>query len=267
MNKINKCIDCGVKICEVSKRCRSCAKQGKHHPNYGRKFSLQHRKNISLSQKGKKLSAEHKRKIGLSGKGRKHSLISRKKMSEALLGHKVSIKTRKKMSIIAKKRYKYSTKHHPSYIDGRSTKKYYCIDCEKQLSSYGIKRCRPCTFKFKFKNPKNNPRYIDGRSYLPYPIEFNKDLKYKIRERDSFECQNCDMTEEEHIIVLGQVLHVHHIDYNKFNLEEKNLITLCNFCNTRANLNRKFWQEHYTEKIKEIYNGESTISTSTKPNK
>ena len=88
-----------------------------------------------------------------------------------------------------------------------------------------------------------------GISKLPYAFEFNQGLKDKIRQRDNHQCVNCSMTEEEHLIVIGRVLVVHHIDYNKLNCQENNLITLCNQCNTRANFNRDYWYAYYTQKI------------------
>lgn len=90
---------------------------------------------------------------------------------------------------------------------------------------------------------ENHYNWKGGISYLPYSPMFNKQLKERIRERDSYICQNCSMSEEEHLIVYGQVLHVHHIDYNKENCSEKNLITSCNPCNVRFNYNRPYWQE------------------------
>jgi len=99
---------------------------------------------------------------------------------------------------------------------------------------------------------KNHPRYIDGRSFLPYPIEFNQSLKDKIRERDDYTCQNCSMSEEEHLIIFGTNLHIHHIDYNKQNCKEDNLITVCNNCNNRANFNCSYWQSFFTNKIGQV---------------
>ena len=57
------------------------------------------------------------------------------------------------------------------------------------------------------------------------------------------------MTEEEHLIVIGKNLSVHHIDYNKKNCKEANLITVCQQCNIRANSNRAYWQDFYASKI------------------
>ena len=126
-------------------------------------------------------------------------------------------------------------KKHPGYKDGRSLKKYYCINCNKKISNwsgiYGGSRCCSCSKKGNF----------------PYPLEFSKELKLKIRQRDNFECQNCNMTEEENISVYGRVLEIHHIDYNKENCKEENLISLCQGCNIRANFNRDYWIEYFKE--------------------
>jgi 5-methylcytosine-specific restriction endonuclease McrA len=144
-----------------------------------------------------------------------------------------------------------------------SAKKYYCIDCRTEIN-HGYKRCHTCAGKHiwitskKLKNRdyfgKNNPNYKGGLSNKPYSLEFNDTLKYQIRTRDNFECQNCGMTEEEHLSVLGTVLIVHHIDYDKQHNKENNLLTLCNQCNGRANYNRKYWNKFYQEKIYGLQN-------------
>jgi len=99
---------------------------------------------------------------------------------------------------------------------------------------------------------KNNPAYIDGRSFFPYPQEFDQVLKDKIRKRDNYTCQNCLMTEEEHLIVFGCNLHIHHVDYIKENCKEDNLVSTCISCNSRANFNRSYRQEFFTNKIGQI---------------
>jgi len=99
-------------------------------------------------------------------------------------------------------------------------------------------------------NGSKNPNYIDGRSYaVAYPSKFNDALKEKVRKRDNYTCKNCSMTEEEHLVVFGTNLHIHHIDYIKEHCKEDNLITLCNGCNSRANYNRSYWQTFFQNKI------------------
>jgi len=87
-----------------------------------------------------------------------------------------------------------------------------------------------------------------------YPLEFNDILRNKIRKRDNA-CQgrSCSMTRGLHFTVYKRNLEIHHVDYNKHNCEESNLITLCKRCNIQANKDKIFWQKYYMEKVKEIY--------------
>ena len=154
--------------------------------------------------------------------------------------------------------------NHSNYIDGRTKKKCYCIDCGCQITwtsaIHGNGRCRRCA-NLGEKNPrfgktlskkhlkaisgKNNKSYINGMGYLPYPNKFNIKLKHKIRTRDNFTCQNCGITEEEHLKNYKRRLEIHHIDYNKQNCEKDNLITLCQKCNLKANKDRDYWFAYY----------------------
>jgi 5-methylcytosine-specific restriction endonuclease McrA len=93
---------------------------------------------------------------------------------------------------------------------------------------------------------KNNPNWNKGSSFEPYSLEWIGELKKKIRTRDNHICQNCGMTEEEHIKKYNRVLDVHHIDYNKQNCKEINLITTCSICNIKANSDRNYWFAYYT---------------------
>lgn len=185
--------------------------------------------------------------------------------------HKKSIRCKK---CAAKERTKIPEKCS-RYEDGRSLKEYYCLDCGKQIT-YPNKRCIVCS-KIGKNNPfsgkhhtentkkhlsqirierriakgNKNPNWHGGTEFAPYPFEFNEQLKEQIRNRDNYTCQNCGMTEEEHLIVKGQILTVHHIDYNKKNCKETNLITVCDSCNTRANFNRDYWLDFYSSKLVE----------------
>lgn len=106
--------------------------------------------------------------------------------------------------------------------------------------------------KKRFEIPENHPCYVNGLGNEPYPIEFNQELKEKIRKRDNYTCQKCNITEEEHLIVYGIKLSIHHIDYDKQNCNDNNLITLCKQCNIRANYNRDYWKEYYQRKKEKI---------------
>ena len=95
--------------------------------------------------------------------------------------------------------------------------------------------------KLKPKYGKDNPAWINGISFKPYTFEFNSSLKQKIRKRDNFTCQCCGITEKEYF----RALDIHHIDYNKQNCKEDNLITLCVSCNVKANGNKEFDRDYY----------------------
>lgn len=71
-----------------------------------------------------------------------------------------------------------------------------------------------------------NPRYIDGRSFLPYCEKFNDKFKEEIRKRDNYTCQLCGKTQEEN----GRKLDVHHIHHDKQNCYP-DCIALCRKCN------------------------------------
>lgn len=67
-------------------------------------------------------------------------------------------------------------------------------------------------------------KWWTGGGNYEYPIEFSKRLKRKIKTRDSFMCQCCFSGLET------RQLDVHHIDRNKHNNSEDNLVTVCKPC-------------------------------------
>jgi 5-methylcytosine-specific restriction endonuclease McrA len=167
-------------------------------------------------------------------------------------------------------KYRYQKNEHPFIkLIGKHSWNYKgienfckCTDCGNKISKvtyYRGKRCRSCESKRRIKLGitgysdknigENNTNWQGGISKLPYSFEFTLELKEQIRNRDNHTCQNCGMTEEEHLIVVGKVLTIHHIDYNKENCDKDNLITLCGSCNTRANFNRDYWFEFYKQKV------------------
>jgi len=89
----------------------------------------------------------------------------------------------------------------------------------------------------------------NGASRQLYPLKFNDELKDNIRKRDGYNCQLCNLQDEEHILIYGYSLMVHHIDYIKDNCEDSNLISLCNQCHGRTNYNRAYWTEFFKSKV------------------
>ena len=96
--------------------------------------------------------------------------------------------------------------------------------CSKQCSGFA-------------RNGEKSPMWKGGISFEPYPIKFNRGLKRTIRDRDGHICVLCGKTETEN----KRRLSVHHIDYDKANLDRENLVSLCNSCNVLVNTDREYW--------------------------
>lgn len=130
---------------------------------------------------------------------------------------------------------------HPNWKHGRKN------DCEcGNKKAIKAKHCKKCSLKYQIGN--NNPNWKNGISFFPYSTEFTKALKLKIRTRDNFICQGCGIKESEY----NQKLSVHHINYDKNNCSESNLITTCRKCNSIANGNRDYWFAYYTYLIEDM---------------
>lgn len=85
-------------------------------------------------------------------------------------------------------------------------------------------------------------------SETSYPLAFNNSLKLRIRAMDENCCAICNKTEKEN----GRKLDVHHIDYNKQNCTEDNLLSLCQTCHVKTNYSRSYWQQICTEMVQAL---------------
>jgi len=87
------------------------------------------------------------------------------------------------------------------------------------------------------------PNWQGGVSKLPYPFEFTKEVKQFIRERERFRCFFCKRNERE----LGYKLQIHHIDYDKSNLDYLNLVALCRQCHSKTSRKEKrnYWTNYF----------------------
>jgi len=143
---------------------------------------------------------------------------------------------------------KYYWKAHPS-----TPKTYYCIDCKKEISysnwKYGQRRCQSCANKkqIRSKQSKQKISLSLGGTGIPYefneyPLEYFK-IRSKILKRDNYTCQLCNEYGND----------VHHIDYNKENNEEENLICLCHKCNMKVNKDRNYWYAYFTYTMENKY--------------
>ena len=72
-----------------------------------------------------------------------------------------------------------------------------------------------------------------------YPHGWTETLKREIRDRDEHICVLCGKPETK----CRRNLSVHHIDYDKENLDPENLASLCDDCHGQVNGDREFWTE------------------------
>lgn len=169
--------------------------------------------------KGKKMSNEYRENCRLRNLGKTLSKEHKRKIGASLKGHKgwskgmkLSESTRKKMSLSRM---------------GRT------------FSQESIEKMRVAQLGKKAHN------WQGGKSFEPYPPEFNNKLKYFIRKKNNFTCQECNYTEEQ----LGYILSIHHIDYDKTNNNPNNLMALCKSCHSKTGFNREDWQNYFQQKI------------------
>jgi len=92
---------------------------------------------------------------------------------------------------------------------------------------------------------EKNPNWNGGSSKFPYNFGFDERLKEFIRERDNHTCRNCqrEWKKEE------KAFPVHHIFYDKKDIEPNHLITLCSLCHNKSNAlkNRKYFIEKFSK--------------------
>lgn len=194
--------------------------------------------------------------------GNKWNQASKDNMSKNW--HKSSINRARKLKLLNKNKKRFG-KYNPMFGKKQKKETIEKIRIKNKISGLGRKHTKETIAKMKISSKlawtpertklmmnENNHQWKGGKTFEIYPREFNDKLKEKIRRRDNYICQNCGIIEEEHVIAFSYVLHVHHIDYNKQNCNEENLITLCNACNARANHNRDYWENFYKEKVNKI---------------
>lgn len=205
--------------------------KGKNHPMYGTDGGFY----------GKSHTDKTKKKMSLS---RKNWLNNPNNKNEIMLMYKKSKATRKG---------KLQGKTNPNWKGGHYKE---CEICGKKfwvVPAREDKKC--CSFKCAMEYVKltgklkleNNPNWHDGISFEEYPYQY-KLMKPIILERDDYECKLCGSKRR---------VSVHHIDYNKKNNTQNNLIVLCTKCNSKVNFNREFWMF----KLKELVANTIQLST------
>lgn len=204
---------------------------------------------LALKAKAQKLGIKKSKEFI----GRKKGFISSEKGKtfEEIYGVEKALKLRRKISDVRKgcpspmkgKHHTETTKEKLSKSLSGRKRDYYSLG---RLGTVMSKEQRKKLFEGRSKFWKerkeemtgpNHPNWNGGTGNAPYPLEFNDSLKERIKKRDNYTCQKCGSMDK---------LCVHHIDYNKQNCSDDNLITLCNRCNLSVNFQRVFWQGVFT---------------------
>ncbi len=144
----------------------------------------------------------------------------------------------------SKRSYGYYQKHRKCiycggfYYKGRQKGNFCSRDC---FHKWAVGKFIPwnknlkgihLSLKSEFKPGKYHIFWKGGISKEPYPFEFTKELKSYIKHYYLCECQLCGKSEK---------LMVHHINYDKKNINLNNLIPLCKNCHPKTNYNREYW--------------------------
>jgi 5-methylcytosine-specific restriction endonuclease McrA len=127
----------------------------------------------------------------------------------------------------------FGKKHTKEYCEIRSKER-------KGKRSYNDEQSK--RQKEKALKGKNHPLWKNGASETKY-TGFTRLVSKKVRERDGHLCVECNKTGKNGLVA------VHHIDYNKNNPKDDNLITLCPKCHGITNHgDRDKWINYFREK-------------------
>lgn len=208
---------------------------GKNHPFYGKRFSKEYRRKLSETRKGIPLSEEHRRRIseGQMGRDAWNKDVPR------------SEETRRKLSLAKSgKNHHFYGKHlseeHRQKLSEALTGRIFSEEHKNKISlnHHDVSGENSPWYG---KTGEKAPNWRGGKSFEPYGVEFNDELKEQIRKRDNYQCQIGGKYQEE----LSRALDVHHIDYNKQNNDPQNLVSLCVSCHAKTNVNRDYWEAYF----------------------
>lgn len=235
-NNRDKLIKSSRKQSETKKRL---FKEGKIIPSrlgVNSEFMKKWHKENEHPMLGKKLSKETKKKISLANTGRKHTEEYKKKMSKRMK------RLYKEGKIKVGCKGKKFSKEHRRKIGLANKRRVYSEETLKKMS---IAKKGKYTLE-------NHPGWLGGKSFEPYTCDFNARFKRKIKERDHYTCQLCNIYKED-LYLLKRRLCVHHINYDKLLSISENCITLCSTCHPKTNTNRTHWTKFFQSLLSERY--------------
>lgn len=181
----------------------------------------------------------------MSKKGHKKTKEHKEKIRQTLLGHDVSEETRNKMKgdknpakrPEVREKMRQSALNRPPMTEEHRQK----IGLARKGQKHTEEAKKKISKALKGEKCYN---WQGGKSLELYSFDWTDDLRDSIRKRDNYICQECGIHQDE-LIGLHKKLDVHHKDYNKKNLNPKNLISLCRSCHTKTNFNREYWIKHW----------------------
>lgn len=211
---MNNCIDCDKpKKCNVGERCNSCAKKGRNNSIFGKKCP-EHSK--CMMGKNNPMYGVHR--FGKNNPNYKGKIFKCKFCNEEI----------NYQSFYYRKQLCKSCSHKNIKVSEETKNKIRNSEYHKNLKG------------------RNNGNWQGGKSFEEYGAEFDNALKEQIRFRDKYTCQICGCSQLEN----GRQLDIHHIDYDKKDLDFNNLISLCHSCHMKTNGNRNHWTEYFKMKCR-----------------
>ncbi len=224
---------------------------------FGKEKALEIKKKSSKRLKGKKL---HKNAI--KGMEIYHTKIKGKNYEEIHgidKGKKIKDKIKKSFTKDLRKRISERVSKRkgdlsPNWKGG--LKEVNCKECGKIIlrsdlnifSRENIFCNKECHNKYQI--GKNSYSWKGGISFEPYGLDWTREFRRAIRNRDNQVCMLCGIHREK----LSRALDVHHINYNKQDSTIENCISLCNSCHIKTNINRKHWTKFFQDLLHERYN-------------
>lgn len=120
------------------------------------------------------------------------------------------------------------------YEQSRERNTEVCEICGKTFEAAPASKRRFCSRRCMAENMR-----VPGSDRCEY-VGFTESLKEKIRKRDNRTCQLCGKSEAN-----NARLDVHHINYQKSDDQESNLISLCHSCHSSTHHKRGYWMQYF----------------------
>jgi len=143
-------------------------------------------------------------------------------------------------------------------VKGQEKKaEHECLYCHKKFEAWPSRgNMKFCSNECRYKQWKgsNSPHYTGGVVRVGYGKKFNERLRERIRKRDRYRCVVCGKAERSRKIC------IHHIDYDRFNNNPLNLVTLCfhHHGKTTKKSERDWWYFLLSNLVRSAY-GDPTI--------